>query len=171
MPTPIYISIEGRLQGNITEGAFTPDSVGNIFVEGHEDEILVQEVKHRITVPSDPQSGQPTGRRVHGPFIFTSAINKATPLLNQALTAGEILPTVLVSWYRTSVDGKEELFFMTKLEDAMIVEINCILPHVQNPKNANFTQLVEVAMTYRKITWTHMISGTQGSDDWRNPKI
>lgn len=171
MPTPIYISIEGRLQGNITEGAFTAESVGNIFVEGHEDQILVQEVKHRISVPNDPQSGQPSGRRVHGPFIFTSAINKATPLLNQALTSGEILSTVLVYWYRTSVHGKQEHFFTTKLEDATIVEINCILPHVQNSENANFTQLVEVAMTYRKITWTHMSSGTEGSDDWRKPQV
>ncbi|MBA5205952.1 type VI secretion system tube protein Hcp, partial [Pectobacterium aroidearum] len=42
MPTPCYISIEGKTQGNITAGAFTSDSVGNIYVEGHEDEMLVQ---------------------------------------------------------------------------------------------------------------------------------
>jgi hypothetical protein len=30
MPTPCYISIQGQTQGNITAGAFTPDSVGNI---------------------------------------------------------------------------------------------------------------------------------------------
>ncbi|EOV5208040.1 type VI secretion system tube protein Hcp, partial [Pseudomonas aeruginosa] len=23
--------------------------------------------------------------------------------------------------------------------------------------------------TYRKITWTHEVSGTSGSDDWRSP--
>ncbi|HAT6285588.1 TPA: type VI secretion system tube protein Hcp, partial [Proteus mirabilis] len=27
MPTPCYISIEGKTQGNITAGAFTADSV------------------------------------------------------------------------------------------------------------------------------------------------
>ncbi|MFM4858455.1 type VI secretion system tube protein Hcp, partial [Aeromonas hydrophila] len=27
MPTPCYISIEGKTQGNITAGAFTSDSV------------------------------------------------------------------------------------------------------------------------------------------------
>ena len=30
MPTPCYISIEGKTQGNITVGAFTAESVGNI---------------------------------------------------------------------------------------------------------------------------------------------
>ncbi|MGF1708956.1 type VI secretion system tube protein Hcp, partial [Enterovibrio baiacu] len=29
MPTPCYIAIEGKTQGNITAGAFTADSVGN----------------------------------------------------------------------------------------------------------------------------------------------
>lgn len=43
MPTPCYISITGQTQGNITAGAFTADSVGNIYVQGHEDEMLVQE--------------------------------------------------------------------------------------------------------------------------------
>ncbi|MFD4840144.1 type VI secretion system tube protein Hcp, partial [Achromobacter sp. NPDC058515] len=42
MPTPAYISITGKTQGNITQGAFTADSVGNVYVEGHEDQILVQ---------------------------------------------------------------------------------------------------------------------------------
>lgn len=51
MPTPCYISIEGKTQGNITAGAFTSESVGNIFVQGHEDEMLVQEFKHIVTVP------------------------------------------------------------------------------------------------------------------------
>lgn len=32
MPTPCYISITGQTQGNITAGAFTADSVGNIYV-------------------------------------------------------------------------------------------------------------------------------------------
>ena len=48
MPTPCYISIEGQTQGNITAGAFTSDSVGNIYVEGHEDEVLVQEFSHVV---------------------------------------------------------------------------------------------------------------------------
>ncbi|KZK78898.1 Major exported protein [Pseudovibrio sp. Ad46] len=42
MPTPAYITIEGSTQGPITQGAFTEDSVGNVWQEGHEDEIMVQ---------------------------------------------------------------------------------------------------------------------------------
>ena len=79
MPTPCYISITGQTQGNITAGAFTADSVGNIYVQGHEDEMLVQEFLHNVTVPTDPQSGQPAGQRAHKPFIFTVALTTHWP--------------------------------------------------------------------------------------------
>ncbi|MFI7835894.1 Hcp family type VI secretion system effector [Pseudomonas asiatica] len=148
MPTPAYIKIEGQTQGNITAGAFTAESVGNVFQQGHEDQILVQEIKHEVTTPTDPQSGQPSGQRVHKPFKFTSSLNKATPLLYQALVSGEMLPMVEVNWYRTSAEGKQEHFFSTTLEDATIVSINTVLPHAQDKVNENYTQLVEVAMSH-----------------------
>jgi len=169
MPTPCYISIEGATQGNITQGAFTADSVGNIYVEGHEDQILVQEVDHTVTVPTDPQSGQPAGQRVHKAFAFTCGLNKAVPLLYNSLTSGEMLPTVELHWYRTSIEGKQEHFFTTKFEDATIVDIVTVLPHAQNPENSDYTQLIKVSLAYRKITWEHVTAGTSGSDDWRAP--
>jgi hypothetical protein len=105
MPTPAYITIEGSTQGPITQGAFTEDSVGNVWQEGHEDEILVQQVDHVITIPRDPQSGQPSGQRVHRPMKFTAALNKATPLLYNALTSGEMLTKCELKWYRTNSSG------------------------------------------------------------------
>ena len=115
MPTPCYISIKGQTQGDITAGAFTADSVGDIFVEGHEDEMMVQEFDHIVTVPTDPQSGQPSGQRVHKPFKFTVALNKAVPLMYNALASGEKITEVELKWYRTSVEGKQEHYFSTKL--------------------------------------------------------
>jgi len=169
MPTPAYIVIEGTVQGLITANAFTPDSVGNAYVEGHENEILAQEIKHRVTVPTDPQSGQPAGQRVHKPFTFTCTLNKAVPLLYQALVTGEVLPMTTVRWYRTSAEGRQEHFFTTELVDGIIVDINTVLPHVQNEVNAKYTQLVEVSMSYRKISWEHRVAGTSAVDDWRRP--
>lgn len=169
MSTPAYISITGKTQGNITASAFTAESVGNIFVQGHEDQMLVQEFEHIVTVPTDPQSGQPSGQRAHKPFRFTVAYNKAVPLLYNALASGEMLPTVELKWYRTSIEGKQEHFFTTKLEDATIIDIDCKMPHCQDPTKAEFTQLVRVSLAYRKITWEHTTAGTSGSDDWRAP--
>ena len=171
MPTPAFIAIEGETQGPITSGAFTADSVGNIFVEGHEDEIMVQQFDHVVTIPRDPQSGQPAGQRVHKPFMFTAALDKATPLLYNALTSGEKLTTCELRWYRTAISGKQEHFFTMKLEDALVVDINAHMPHCQDPSTQDFTQLITYSLSYRKIEWTHEIAGTSGSDDWRAPLV
>ena len=171
MPTPAFISIKGSNQGKITAGAFTEDSVGNVYVEGHEDEIMAQAISHIVTVPTDPQSGQPAGQRVHKAFKFTCSLNKAVPLMYNALASGEMLPKVEVTWFRTSIDGRQEKFFSTVLEDAVIVDMNLVMPNAQDPSNAPYTQLLEVSLSYRKINWDHTISGTSGSDDWRRPQV
>jgi type VI secretion system secreted protein Hcp len=169
MPTPAYLSLEGATQGPISKGAFTTQSVGNIYQEGHEDEILVEAFNHIVTVPTDPQSGQPTGQRVHKPLTITKVFDKASPLIYTALTTGEKLPKVEVKWYRTSPEGKQEHYFTIKLEDAIITNINSRMPNCQDPGQAHFTHLEDVSFTYRKITWTHEVGGTSGTDDWRNP--
>lgn len=169
MPTPSYISIEGQTQGLITAGACTPESIGDAYVEGHENEMLVQEFDHTVIVPTDPQSGNPSGQRVHKPFQFTVSLNKAVPLLYNALASGEMLKNVELKWYRTSLAGKQENFFVTKLENATVVEIHCAMPHCQDPANEKFTQNVTISLSYRKITWDHLTAGTSGADDWRKP--
>ena len=45
--------------------------------------------------------------------------------------------------------AKEE-FFSTVLEDAVIVDMNLVMPNAQDPSNAPYTQLLEVSMSYRK---------------------
>lgn len=170
MPTPAYLSLEGTNQGAITQGTFTEESVGNIYQEGHEDEILVQAFSHTVTIPRDPQSGQPTGQRVHQPLKITKVFDKCSPLLYTALTSGERLTKCQVKFYRTSADGQQEHYFTIELEDAIIVDIKAYMPNCQDPGQAHFTHLEDVSFTYRKITWTHEVGGTSGSDDWRAPR-
>ena len=171
MPTPCYVAIEGATQGNITAGAFTAESVGNIYVEGHEDEMMVQQVDHVVTVPTDPQSGQPSGQRVHKPMKLTVALNKAVPLLFNALASGEMLTNVTLKWFRTSTEGKQEHFFSTVLSDATVVNIDTSLPHCQDESMKEFSQLITVSLAYRQIDWEHITAGTSGTDDWRNPIV
>ncbi len=83
---PKPLSITGTKQGLITAGAFTEDSVGNTYQEGHEDQVMVQGFNHEVIIPRDPQSGQPTGQRVHKPVVITKVFDKASPLLLAALT-------------------------------------------------------------------------------------
>lgn len=169
MPTPAYLSLTGTKQGFITEGNFTQDSVGNVYQEGHEDQILVQAFSHQVIIPRDPQSGQPTGQRVHKPMMITKTFDKCSPLLFAALTSGEKMIECNLEWYRTSAAGTQERYFTITLEDAIIIEIQSRMPNCQDPGNAHFTHLEDVYFSYRKITWEHVVSNTSGSDDWRAP--
>ncbi len=171
MPTPAYMTIEGNSQGNITQDAFTEDSVGNIWQEGHENEILVQAFKHNVMIPRDPRSGQPTGQRVHQPMTVTKIFDKASPLLYNALCSGELLTTVEIKWYRTAPSGVQEHYFTIKMEDAIIVDIQGYMPNCQDPANDAFTHLEDISFSYRSITWNHEVAGTSGSDDWRAPRV
>ena len=170
MPTPAYMTIQGERQGNITSGNFTESSVGNVWQQGHEDEILIEAFKHRILLPRDPQSGQPTGQRVHEPLTITKIMDKSSPLLFRALTSGERLPTVEMKFYRTSAQGTMEHYFTIKLEDAIITDITSYMPNCQDPSQAHFTHLEDVQFTYRKLTKTHEIASTAETDDWRKPQ-
>lgn len=171
MPTPAYMSITGNAQGNITEGANSVESMGNAYQSDHTDETTVQAFEHQVMIPRDPQSGQPSGQRVHMPFKVTKVYDKSSPKLFAALTSGERLSSVVIKWYRTSMTGKQEHYFTHELEDAVIVSIDANMPNCQDMKMKDFTHLEDVAFTYRKITWTHEVSGVSGSDDWREPVV
>jgi type VI secretion system secreted protein Hcp len=164
------MTVQGTKQGNITQGAFTEDSVGNIWQEGHEDEVLIQAFNHSVMIPRDPQSGQPSGLRTHRPVTVTKIFDKASPLMYQALCDGELLPKVEIKWYRTAPSGVQEHYFTIELTDAICVDIQSYMPNCQDPANETFTHLEDVSFSYRSIKWTHEVASTTGSDDWRKAK-
>jgi type VI protein secretion system component Hcp len=56
---PAYMSLEGENQGKI-EGGSTE--------KGHEGEIVVYAINHNVHIPRDPNSGLPSGNRIHAPL-------------------------------------------------------------------------------------------------------
>ncbi len=169
MPQPCYLSITGKTQGLITKKAGSCDSVGDSFVESHPDEIMVQSVTHIVMTPTDRQSGQPSGQRVHGPLKITCEITSALPLLYNALCQGETLESVSLDWYRISIAGKQEKFFTTSLTNARLSKIQLLLPDSREAGAEGVNQFVNLLFNYRKIEWSHHNASTYGSDDWRKP--
>lgn len=167
MATPAYMSVTGENEEIITKDAFTLDSVGS-DQQDHKDEVLIQAFDHEVIMPRDPQSGGSTGQRIHQPARVTKVFDRSSPLLHAALCRGQTLSEVVIKWFRTS-KGKQEHYYTTKLEDAVIVNIRDYMHNCQDPENAHFTHLQDVYFAYRKITWTHEVSSTSGSDDWREP--
>lgn len=169
MPQPCYLRISGQNQGLITRNAGASDSVGDRFVDMHQDEILVQSVSHVVFTPTDRQSGSPTGRRIHGALKVTCEITSALPLLYNSLCQGELLNEVVLDWYRISLSGTQERFFSTGLTNARLSKVQVLLPDSRETKAKHFNQFVNLFFTYRKIEWAHHASGTYGIDDWRTP--
>ena len=100
--------------------------------------------------------------------MISKVFDKSSPLLFSALTSGEQV-TCRLEWMRSTSAGAQEHYFTIELEGATIVDIQSRMPNCQDPSNAHFTHLEDVYFTYRKIVWTHEVSGTSGSDDWRSP--
>jgi len=166
MANPAFMSIEGEVQGLLTSGAGTEDSVGTGFVDQHDDEFMVFAFDHEVFIPRDPHSGQPTGNRVHQPLTVTKNFDKCSPLLYNALTTGERLSRCELKFYRISAVG-EEHFYTVVLENALIVGINATMPHVLDKSMDAYTPQERISLSYSNIVWTHVVAGTEGSDDWR----
>ncbi|MFT5836107.1 MAG: type VI secretion system secreted protein Hcp [Sulfurimonas sp.] len=152
------MAIKGSTQGLITEGAFTPESVGNIYQNGHENEIAIKSFDYGTSTPINI-SGQITGQRSHQPLSVVKYLDKSSPLLFEASNKGETLSSVELKVYRTSYSGKQEHFYTIELEDAIISSITA---------SSNGSEPVEyLNFSYRKIELRHETASTSSSDDVR----
>jgi type VI secretion system secreted protein Hcp len=156
---PAHLEIQGETQGKIE---------GTCDMAGREGTIIVYAMDQLIHIPRDPQSGLPSGKRVHGPMTITKEFDKASPKLYQALCTGEHL-TVTLRWYRIDKAGNEEHYFTHSLEDAIIVSMKPYMPIAFLEENEPYRHMEELSFTYRKIKWTWEIDGIESEDSWSAP--
>lgn len=164
-----YMTIKGSKQGEMNKGATSADSIGTNKQDAHQDEISVVAFTCNAIVPRNPLSGAVTGERMHQPATFVKFIDKATPMLWQALATGETLTEVQLQLFRTSTTGQQEHYFTIKWENAVLVDGKSYIPHVLMQENQNLGHMEDWAFVYSKVTWTHEKAGTSGSDDWNKP--
>jgi len=154
------MELEGKNQGKIE---------GSCEMQGREGTILIYAMKHHIHIPRDTHSGLPTGKRVHNPLAVVKEYDKASPKLYQALCTGEQFSNVTIKWYRIDPTGKEEHYFTTKLEDAIIVDMKPYMPETFLAQNEPYKHMEEVSFTYSKIIWTWEPDGIEAQDEWAVP--
>jgi type VI secretion system secreted protein Hcp len=160
------MTIKGTKQGDISSGASSAASIGTFSKKAHEDEIQVQKFDGNIFRPTDPQSGQPTGPRVHKGFVITKIFDKSSPLLYQALALGEQLESVEIKWFRTAPSGEQEHYFTITAKEATIVSIRTWMPNCLQPENGSLWHMEDVSFVYKVIEWNHAVGGTTGEDSW-----
>ncbi len=157
-----YAYLKGQKSGQIK---------GSVIQKGREDSIAVIAVSHSIVSPRDPQSGLPTGQRMHKPYVITKELDKATPVLYNVLCTNENLTEVVLKFYTPQIKaqtgvGTEVNHFTVKLTNANIASIDFRMANIRHPDLVKFAEWEELAMTYQKIEWTWNDGGITASDDW-----
>lgn len=160
MPMTSHMDVFGKNQGKID---------GSCDMEGRQATILVYALDHTIHIPRDPQSGLPSGKRIHGPLTIEKETDKASPMLKQALCSGEQLSSVVIRQYRIDPTGAEEHYYTITLEDAIIVEINPYMPLAFLSENEPYRHMEKISFTYSKIKWKHEVDGIESEDSWKVP--
>ena len=168
MPTPAYMTITGATQGDISAGAMSADSVGTLSNKAQENAIQIQEFELGIDIPTDPQSGQPTGRRVHKGARVVKYIDKSSPLLLQAIATGEQLASVSVQFFRTAASGAQEHYYTVTMNEASLVKCRPFFPNALEADSTAYSHMEELHFQYKSIEVTHELGGTSGTDSWDN---
>jgi len=156
-----YLTLEGANQGKME---------GDVKQKGREKSILVYEVEHSIEIPRDTLTGMPTGQRLHKPFSITKHLDKASPLIMQAVTSGEHMKTFELKYFRINEKGQEEHYYTVKLENAIIVTTRQYKPLTFLAENKPYHDMEVVSFSYEKITVTYVPDGIEAEDDWKQPK-
>ena len=166
MAMMMYAYLKGQKSGQIK---------GSITQKGREDSIGVIAVAHSIYSPRDPQSGLPTGQRMHKPFVFTKELDKATPILYNVLCTNENITEAIFKFWTPQIKaatgvGSEVQHFTIKLTNANIASIDFRMLNIRDPNLTKFTEYEECALTYQKIEWTWNDGGITADDDWETRK-
>ena len=160
MPTPAYANFLDEDGGEI-EGGVTIEDDRDIAQSCE-----VIEFEHDLYIPTDPQTGLPTGVRMHRPMKLVKTYDQASPILYQACCNGTTLESVTIRWYRIAADGTQEEYFNHLLERVRISKIRACMPNTKDPTKEMLTHLEEISMMYDKITWTFVDGAIETSDAW-----
>ncbi|MFJ4348994.1 Hcp family type VI secretion system effector [Pseudomonas sp. NPDC089401] len=153
-----YLTINGELQGQISAGCSGEASIGNRCQTPHQDQIMVLGFRHG----QGDRNGGP--RSIHQPVVVNKLVDKATPLLGQAADGRERVECDF-EFYRTHSSGQREKYFSVRLEGAVILEQEMVLPHTVLMSDQAMEERLYIS--YRTISWIHHAAGTTGHASWK----
>lgn len=154
MANPVYLKLNGDLQGLISAGCSSQASIGNKAQIKHMDQIMVLGLSHGLIRAQNVN---------HQKFVIQKPVDKSSPLLSKAITENECL-TCDFEYYRTNRLGLNELYYKVKLISARIASITHTVPHTVN--NSQGQPEETISFTYESITEEHCVAGTSAYSLW-----
>ena len=110
-----------------------------------------------LTVPRDPSTGLPSGKRVYKPLIVTHVMGGSSPEFLAAAATNEDLKSVVINFYRTDRMGREVNYYRVTLTDATVTEVR--------QYNGGTDVLEDDSFSFRKIEQQDLIAHTAFIDD------
>lgn len=157
MANPAYMTITGRVQGLISAGCSSKESIGNRYQSAHVDEIMVLSCSYNMA------NLEKNNKPIHSPIILGKFVDKASPLLSQAQADQEKVECT-ISFYRTSALGAQEKFYTISIKGGLITDVTFDMPDVLLQSDAELRE--QVAIRYREIKWTNHLTSTSGYAVW-----
>lgn len=118
-------------------------------------------------MPTDPATGQVSGKRQHKPLTFTKQWGAASPQIFQAAVTNEVLKSVNFEFTSVAASGVETPMFTISLTNASIsgFDGSVQLGEVGGPV-IDDRELERVQFEFQKIAITSISGGTTATDDW-----
>ncbi|WP_421945208.1 type VI secretion system tube protein TssD [Pedobacter sp.] len=157
-----YLTLKGKKTGEFK---------GSVLQKGRENKILVIAASHELAVPTDAATGLASGRLRHIPFKITKELDRASPLLYNALATNEALTDCKVEFWgapiKSSAGGANEVQkYTVRLTNARITGIRFVMPNIKDPELVKYVEYEEISFAYQTIEWIWTDGNLSASDDW-----
>jgi type VI secretion system secreted protein Hcp len=136
----------------------------NHGVGGDTKQIPVLFLTEEISVPIDPATGAPTGRRLHSPLTIIKNLDPSSIQFFQAAATSETLESVTCTLYRGRGDGATRAYFKIVLTNAVIVVYKDAGDGVNG--DAHGDEHERISFTYQRIALSDLESNTTALDNW-----
>jgi type VI secretion system secreted protein Hcp len=147
-----HISIKGSKQGQFkgeTPSTSTSQSAAS-------DNIPVVDFDLALVSPRDPQSGLPTGQRMHKPIVIRKEVDATSPKLLLAMTTKEAFTSFVLVQPEAGVPGGT---ITVTLTNAHISAITPIVPDALHPELPMGRRFEAIAVTFDRMDVQHAPSG------------
>lgn len=117
-----------------------PGWPGTSFIQGRQKQTPVIAVDHEVGADAK-----------HKPLKITKFIDQISPLIHQAQSTCEVLPSLSLNLYHMPVSGDEKNYCSITLSNAQVVAVRSFMPLVTDPAYNNIHEWEEVSFVYEGI--------------------
>lgn len=110
-------------------------------------------------------TGRATGRRQHKPLVVVKPLDKASPLLFQALVQNQVIEAELELWRDKPKGGGREKYYTYELTEGRVVGIEQFAPEDDSPL-ANRGTMERLSISFQKIVVTWQDGGITAEDNF-----